>query len=1047
MDNYNQRNDWNYRLVRYFLNNRHLTILGLLTIIIVGFFSFRSLQVQSFPEVQVPIAVINTVVPGASPETIDQTVTVPLEEKIREVKSVSQVMSSSQSSVSLIIVNFREGADITKGVQDIRTKIASVALPESANDPDITIPEVNNPPYVVAVTGDKTLTELLDLSAPLKEELSAVKGVQSVELFSGLAQNIYIDIEPQYMSPEIVSQIQAANISFPLGQAVINGNNTPIAGSALVRSIEDIRSIPVTVGGRSAKLDDIANIYEAVDFKGAIHRIGYRDKEGDQTIFRIQSAALYNVRLTQGTDILSFDSGFQDALKRAQEKVGAEADYVAVYNEAESSRQQVQEIIEGAVGGKWHMDGPLAYLGYIFGAIWLLLIMSLLFLDWRSAIISVLSIPLSFLFTFAFLKFFDIQLNTLVLFSLVLVLGLVVDPAIVVLESIKRYMELGYKNDDAVLRSVKRIGMGIFIAVLTSLVVFLPFALVSGTFGEIIKYIPLTVIPALLASYFIPMLFLTWFASRFLKAKDHGYVINEDNPDALWPVSRWFISANRYILQRRWLQILVVALGLAIPVLVSAVLFSTGQVRQVQFASVPDSDYITVAVPVQNNATNAQLIAQNNALENILKDHVAEIRNYYYLSFNPGSSDLSVFIQLIPGAEREKTSKEIVKDLQAQLVSTFGEKALASELGAGPPTGSYPVVLKIFEDDQEKLLSSARRIAEELKTYAEVSAVTYDGEQTSSNLSLQLDPVKLGEFGLNPATVYPQVASLFGERTLFTLNNKDVVLRVATASRPDTKEELEGLNVFGSNGPVALSSIGTLVDQQAPGAIKRLNGERYAESQARVKDDRDIIAVQRKIKDWAQANSTELGLTSRSFEDRAGVDEFEKSFQELFAAIAISILITYIIFVLFFKSFIQPFIILFSIPLIMLGVFPGLVLFAGGQFGFLEIIGIIMVIGIAENVGIFLIDYANQKVSEGMDKKEAIAISSGIRLRPIVLTKVTALAGLLPLAIFAPFWRGLAVVVIAGILTSGVLSLFTTPVLYSWFTRTKKIKKVDTYEA
>jgi multidrug efflux pump len=129
---------------------------------------------------------------------------------------------------------------------------------------------------------------------------------------------------------------------------------------------------------------------------------------------------------------------------------------------------------------------------------------------------------------------------------------------------------------------------------------------------------------------------------------------------------------------------------------------------------------------------------------------------------------------------------------------------------------------------------------------------------------------------------------------------------------------------------------------------------------------------------------------------------------------------------------------LFAIPLILIGVFPALAFFAGGQFGFLETIGILMVIGIAENVGIFLIDYANRKVREGMDKKEAIAIASGIRLRPIILTKVTALAGLLPLAVFSPFWRGLAVVVIFGIVSSGILSLFTTPVLYNWFTRVKK---------
>jgi multidrug efflux pump subunit AcrB len=141
----------------------------------------------------------------------------------------------------------------------------------------------------------------------------------------------------------------------------------------------------------------------------------------------------------------------------------------------------------------------------------------------------------------------------------------------------------------------------------------------------------------------------------------------------------------------------------------------------------------------------------------------------------------------------------------------------------------------------------------------------------------------------------------------------------------------------------------------------------------------------------------------------------------------------------------QPLIILFAVPLIFVGVFPALALLAGGQFGFLEVIGILMVIGIAENVGIFLIDYANRKVAEGMDKKEAIAIASGIRFRPVILTKITALAGLLPLAVFSPFWRGLSTVVIFGILSSGILSLFTTPVLYNWLTRKRKVELDDDY--
>jgi len=237
---------------------------------------------------------------------------------------------------------------------------------------------------------------------------------------------------------------------------------------------------------------------------------------------------------------------------------------------------------------------------------------------------------------------------------------------------------------------------------------------------------------------------------------------------------------------------------------------------------------------------------------------------------------------------------------------------------------------------------------------------------------------------------------------------------------------------------VRLGDVAVVNETVLPSSVRSLGGGRYAAVSATLKDSRDAINVQRRITDWAKANTATLGVNDRAFEERAGVNEFEKSFQELFMAIFAALLITYIALVILFRSFAQPFIILYSVPLVLIGVFPALAIFNNGQFGFLETIGILMVIGIVENVGIFMIDYANRKVRAGMDKGEAIVLASGIRLRPIILTNVTTLAGLLPLAVFSPFWRGLALVVVFGILSSGILSLFTTPVLYKWLTRVKK---------
>ncbi len=1047
--NQGQKRGLTARIVKFFLEQKQLTAMLLAIIVIVGAGSFWQLRVEGFPAITVPIAVVSTVVPGAGPETINNTVTVPIENALRDLKGVKEVTSTSQTNVSVVLLSFNEGIDVNLAIQDARTKLASVNLPEGIKEPTIFVPETGGAPFFVAISGPKSLLDLKTQAADLETKLLALDGVKSFTDISGVSEKIYIELPPQYNNPAITAQIESANIGFPLGESVISGKEIPVSGAASLKNLEDVRALSISIPAqgpeipaRTAKLADIASVYIGYDDGAKVHRVGYLDEADNK--FKIQPALLYEIRLESNADLLGVTEEIEKVVEETRAKDG-KTDYALVFNQGEDAQHQVDEIVEAAVGSKWDTDSPIGYLGYIFGGIWLLIIGMLLFLDWRSALISALAIPLSFLTTFIVLNLLGIQMNTLVLFSFILVIGLIVDPAIVVLESIKRYMEIGFKGKVAVLRSMDVIGLGLFIAVLTSLIVFIPFSVVSGTFGQIIKYIPLTVFPALIASYFVPLIFLTWLAAKFLKAKPTENLHDEDDVHTLWPIARWFIRANRYILKHVWLQIVVIVLGLAIPIGVSAMLFASGQIRQVQFASPDDVDFLQISVPRSANQTEAQLQIQTAGVETILKDHVKEIQNFFYQDLSGGNSgdSLTVFITLRDPADRDAKSPEIAKRLQEQLKEKFGDRALAQEFGAGPPEASYPVTVKIFENDPNKLKVATQKIADQLRTYDEVAGVLTDSDQTSNELVVAVDQEKATARGVSAPVVYGQIASLLGEKTLFRIDERDVVLRVAADTKPNTVEAIKALEVFGQNGPVKVGEVAEVVESAVPGSIRRAQGERYAQVSARLNDSRDAINIQRQITDWSKANTQTLGVSDRAFEDRVGVNEFEKSFQELFLAIALSILVTYVVFVIFFKSFIQPLIILFAVPLIFIGVFPALAFFAGGQFGFLETIGILMVIGIAENVGIFLIDYANRKVREGMDKKEAIAIASGIRFRPIILTKITALAGLLPLAVFSPFWRGLAIVVIFGILSSGILSLFTTPVLYSWLTRRKKIVVED----
>lgn len=1036
----------NGRIVKFFLDQKQLTAMLLAIIVIVGIGSFFRLRVEGFPAVTIPVAVVTTVVPGAGPETVNSTVTVPIENSLRSLNGVTDVNSTSQANVSVVVLTFADGVDTNIAVQEARTKLSAVDLPEGVIDPNILVPDTSGAPFFIAVAGPTSLLELKVQAKFIEEKLLALKGVKSFSDISGLTEKIYIELGPQYLNPTITQQIEAANIGFPLGESIIDGKQIPISGEATIKSLEAVRNISISVPAlspevpaRTAKLADIASVYIGYDDGSKVHRVGYLDEAENK--FKIQPALLYEVRLDANADLIDVGKEVQKMVEETKAPDG-KSDYAIVYNQAEDAQHQVDEIVEAAVGAKWDVNGPIGYLGYLFGGIWLLIIAMLLFLDWRSALISTLAIPLSFFVTFISLNIMGIQMNTLVLFSFILVIGLIVDPAIVVLESIKRYMELGYRGKDAVLRSIDVIGLGLFIAVATSLIVFVPFSVVSGTFGEIIKYIPITVFPALLASYFVPFVFLTWLAAKFLKSDASDSLQDEDDIHTLWPIAQWFIRTNRYILQRIWLQILVVILAIIIPIAIAVGLFASGQVRQVQFAQPDDVEFMQITVPLAPNQTPAQLMTDTASVENILKDHISGISNFFYqdLSGSGSSQNLSVFIALKPTSERDVKSSEIAKRMQEQLQAKFGDQALAQEFGAGPPEAAYPVTVKIFENDQEKLKIAAQRIADELRSYEEVAGVITDSDSVANELVVSVDQEKASAAGISAAAVYGQIGSLLGEKIVFRVGELDTVLRVSEDTKPSTVAALQSLLVFGQAGPVKVGDVATIKESAVANSIRRAQGERFAEVSARLNDGRDAINVQRRITEWSKSNTSQIGVSERAFEDRTGVNEFEKSFQELFLAIALSILVTYVVFVIFFKSFVQPLIILFSVPLIFIGVFPALAFFAGGQFGFLETIGILMVIGIAENVAIFLMDHANRKVREGMDIKEAIAIASGIRLRPILLTNITTLAGLLPLAVFSPFWRGLSLVVIFGIISSGMLSLFTTPVLYSWLTRRKSIE-------
>ncbi len=1038
-----QRLTWVSQFTGFFLKRKQISFVLFLFLLTGGVTALTGLRREGFPQVPVKVVVINTAYRGAASSEVEQSVTNPIESAIKDLKEVKSTSSTSAESHSVVVVTLDEKANVDTSLQDITSKVSGVELPKDADKPAISQPTTGNSSFVFGLTGNLTPEQLLAQGKIFEREVSGVKGIKQVKLLSQFTDRVTVAFDPAKLASsgvdvsKIQSTLAAGNLNFPAGQNLtVDGSRATVLLAGRYGSLSDLAATLLpTVSGGSVRLGDIADISRGIDQDGRINEIGMT-RSG---VLATGPGIAYSVDIRSDADILNVNTDLTATLARLSSNGTFSRDLhlTRLFDDAASTSQQIDEIKAGAVGEKWAGIGALGYVGYLVGGIWLLMLAMFLFVNLRTAIIAGIAIPLSFLFTLMALYFAGITLNTLTLFSMILILGLVVDPAIVVLESIQRYKDMGHSGFEGVMAAVSSIGQGLVMATFCSIIVFTPFGIVSGVFGAIIKFIPITVIPALVASFFVPLIFLTPLASRFIKPRPLPAGVPRDEEHALWAVSRWFKRANLFILDRLWLQIIIIVLAVTLPLGVTGYLFATGHVKSAQFSKPHDTIEALASVSYPASFTDAQVADLAHRAEAALNEH-PEIDNYYF--FQQAPTGFSIWLNLTPIKDRSTIADDLVKQIKAELPQDSSRQiyATSSTLSVGPPETEFPVQLQIHDSDLAKLKAFALAVGAHTRGLAGVTRVS-DGYTDAATNSVQvtLDKATASAHGLSVAAVGGQLAALLGEQNLTKLTlgetQLDVVAKYQGSDKYNTVDALKTAVIATPTGPVQLGSIATFAGDGGAGSISHQDGQRFATVRAAVAPDTNSSAVQKDINDWAKSKLSAYGLSSGALESKGEGDDIAKSFTNLFAALGIAILMIYLVLALFFGSFLKPIIITFALPLSFLGVFPILALL-DNEFGFLEILGLITLSGIVVNVGIFVIDYANHRVTEGMPVKEAIAQATAVRFRPIFLTKVTALGSLLPLAILSPFWRGLASVIIAGILTSGVLSLFTTPILYTWFT-------------
>ena len=1064
-------------------------------IVIVGFASYRSIPREASPEITIPIIAVSTVYPGVAPKDIETLVTRVLEEKLNTIADLKVLSSTSVEGYSSIIAEFDTDMDMAEALQNVREKVdlARPELPADAEDP--TVMEFNFsdfPIMQVNVSGEYDLVRLKEVAEELQDRLEQITSILEVRLSGGLEREVKVEVDLprlQYYGlafGDVIEAIATENVTVP-GGAIDVGHQkflVRVDGEFVdTRIIEDI--VITTMGGRPVYIRDVAS----VDF-------GFKDRE---TYARLDGRSVVTL----------------DIVKRSGENIIETAERVkAVIAEMEPQLPATTVIkITGDMSEEIHKMVNSLENNIISGLI-LVVAVLLFFLGVRNASFVAVSIPLSMLLSFAVLKALGISMNMIVLFSLILALGMLVDNAIVVVENIYRFREEGYDNKTASIRAVGEVAFPVIGSTATTVAAFTPLLFWPGIVGEFMGYLPKTLIITLTSSLFVALVLVPVLCALFMKldtepseplapaARKSLYVIaalvllaiasaNLLSGVLIAVLAAGLVVLHRKVLDRlgRWFQDrllpavvadyerrlnwalnhrLVVMGGAGATFVMTVFLFGifNSGVEFFPESVPPPTVYASIDVPDGTNPAFLNRLAEDVEAQlrevpgfEDVESMVATVGGAG-MQLMGGSGDATVTVNFTDFEERRYDVFETIRAMRERLgegLAGADFRLQAQEMG--PPTGK-PVNLEIVGEDPEVL----RRLAEQVVQILESSEVgaRLDGLESDmargrSELVVDVDREKAALYGLSTFEVGSTIRTAIqgSEAAKFRTGNDeyDIVVRLAEPYRQNL-DALRDLTIMADGGrQIPLPSVATWRVDEGYGSVVRKDLDRVATVSSDVVAGENshavLFAVRQTLADF-QA-SLPPGYTLRFTGEQ---EDMQESQQFLTGAFGLALLLIAFILISQFNSVIKPVIILTSVIMSTVGVLVGLMVFRM-PFGIIMTgVGVISLAGVVVNNAIVLVDYVDVlRERDGLDRREALVRAGVTRFRPVMLTAITTVLGLFPLAIGfnfdfiglftrldpnlfwggeqAAWWGPMAIAVIVGLMFATVLTLILVPVMYS----------------
>jgi HAE1 family hydrophobic/amphiphilic exporter-1 len=996
----------------------------ILALVVLGLFSFLKLNIDQYPDVDIPFVTVTTVLRGAGPEQIESDVTKKIEDAVNPVAGIEHIQSTSQEGLSFVIIQFRLEIDGKVAAQEVREKISAARsnLPTDIEEPVITRYDPASFPILqMTVSGSRSEREITAYAKDvIKKRLENVPGVGSVNLVGGDEREVQIEVDAGRLQAnnlsiqDIVQGVAAANLEVPAGNLVQGPRQLLLRTMGKYTNVDDFNKVIVaSPGGKTVYLSDVATVVNGVKERTSLTRLNGREAVG------------LDILKQSGSNTVRVADAIRAQIERVRKEMPPDLQIVVARDNSTFIRDSVRDVL----------------FDILYGGLLAVVVVYFFLANARATVISAIALPASIIASFIMMYALNFTLNVMSLLALSLAVGLLIDDAIVVIENIYRHMHEGATPIEAAKVATSEIGLAVMATTFTVVAVFVPVAFMPGIVGRFFYQFGITVAVAVLVSLFVAFTLTPMLSSRWLRKEDEE-LKNEGNflRRGLYYFSHFFdILSARYQKAITWsLSHRKSIIGISVA-LFAVSLFLMSLLGSAFFPTTDQSEF-TVGFNASPGSSLEQTGAIAARIEQALRRRPEVLTTLTTIgSGNDPVTKGNVLVKLVKKHERSFGIQDIMADVRRDLGNLPGAK-VSILVAQGPGGGAKPVIMSIRGENLKTLETLAGRVEGILRSTPGAVDVENSLETSKPEVRIRIDRDKASDLGLNVGLIATAIRAMVdgAVATQYAEGGEQYDVRVRLKKEDRTSlENVRNLTIKSSKDSrneqkfiVSVSSVASISPGSGPSKINRYDRQREIRVDANTAG-KTLGEVLSAIKKQTDAIPLEAGY---SIGVAGSGEQQAEAFGNILLSLGLAVIFVYIVLAAQFESFTYPFSIMLALPMSLIGAIVAL-LISGNSISVISLIGIIMLMGLVTKNGILLVDYANVLRDRGIDRTSALVKAGATRLRPILMTTFAMIFGMVPVAFAvsegSEFRSPMGQAVIGGLITSTLLTLFVVPVVYT----------------